>query len=351
LLGVEEGIVVSNGINPRYGDIDTYRMAASAIDEAIRNIVAVGGNPDKIALLDNFCWGNPILSPDNPDGDFKLAQLVRAAQACYDIATVFEAPFISGKDSFHNEYQIGGKTVSIPPTLLISALGTIERCDKAVSMDAKKPDDLVYILGVTRNELGGSHYYLVHDFVGNNAPTVNPLEAAKLYEALHRAITRGFVSSCHDCSEGGLAVAAAETAFAGGYGMEIDLRRVPIHSAERHGGCSLHDYDVGADVSVHPVERHGARSLHDGNVGADVSVRPLTRNDEVLFSESNSRFVVTVRPEHKEKFEEAMKGNVFGCIGRVREDAQFNVTGLDGNGIISTSIDDLKEAWQKPLRW
>lgn len=165
-----QGVVVANGINPIYGRIDTYWMAASVIDEAVRNCVAVGANPEKIAILDNFCWGNPIYSEENPDGDFKLAQLVRAAKACYEVAIGLGTPFISGKDSFHNEYKVGEKTISIPPTLLISAMGVIEDVEKAVTMDAKEAGHLVYILGETHVELGGSHYYLVNGFVGNEVP-------------------------------------------------------------------------------------------------------------------------------------------------------------------------------------
>ncbi|GAJ15911.1 unnamed protein product, partial [marine sediment metagenome] len=145
ILDSEMGVIVANGINPRYGEIDPYWMAASAIDEALRQIIAVGGNLKKVALLDNFSWGNT----NRPD---MLGALVRAAQACYDMAIVFEAPFISGKDSLNNEFQYEGKTISIPHTLLISAVSIMEDASRAVSMDFKQAGDLVYIVGTTQNE-------------------------------------------------------------------------------------------------------------------------------------------------------------------------------------------------------
>ena len=142
VLDSEMGVIVANGINPKYGDIDPYWMAASAIDEALRQIIAVGGNLKKVALLDNFCWGNT----DRPE---MLGALVRAAQACYDMAIVYETPFISGKDSLNNEFEFEGKIISIPHTLLISAIGVMEDVSRAVSMDFKQAGDLIYIVGTT----------------------------------------------------------------------------------------------------------------------------------------------------------------------------------------------------------
>lgn len=307
LIDSKRGIAVSNGINPRYGEIDTYWMAASAIDEAIRNITAVGGDPDRVAILDNFCWGNPIYSEANPDGDHKLAQLVRAAKGCYDAAVGLGTPFISGKDSFHNEYRLENKTIAIPPTLLISAIGVVPDVERAVTMDAKAAGDIVYVLGMTYDELGGSHYYMINGVRGYQAPKVNVQEAIKLYRALHKAIREGLVASCHDCSEGGIAVAAAETAFAGGLGMRIDLSKVP--SAE-----DLPDW-------------------------------------KVLFSESNSRFVVTVSPQKARAFEDTLAGCMFAAVGEITSDGRFAVSAKDGSVLVDLNIGELKEAWQAPLRW
>jgi len=295
------GIIISNGCNPKYGLIDPYAMAASAIDEAIRQIIAVGGNLNKIALLDNFCWGNT----NKPD---RLGGLVRASLACYDLAKIYETPFISGKDSLNNEYQVGDTSIAIPPTLLISAIGIMEDTTKAVSMDAKNAGNLIYILGDTKDEMGGSHYYETLNLKSNNVPMVDANSGKKLMGALSVATASGLVRACHDCSEGGLAVAAAEMAFAGELGMTLDLTNVP-------------------------------------------SSENLNRDDKLLFSESNSRFIVEVSPEYQEQFESLLEGNYFGLIGKTRSDTKFEICGLNKNKVISTDIFELKEAWQKPLRW
>ncbi len=306
ILGRSEGMAIANGINPCYGDIDTYHMVACAVDEAVRNIIAVGGRLGYIAGLDNFCWPDPIVSDKTPDGEYKLAQLVRAARALYDYTVGFGVPCISGKDSMKNDYKVGKYRISVPPTLLFSTIGKIDDVEKCVTMDAKSPGDLVYVLGVTKPELGGSQYFAMHDAVGNSVPKVDANDAIRLYNALSSAIENGLVRSCHDCSDGGLGVALAETAFAGGCGVRINLSAVPVEN--------------------------------------------LHRDDFILFSESQSRFVVTVSPDKKQAFERTLAQNRFGLVGEVAEGARFHVIGLKGNSVISADIKDLKEAWQKPLR-
>ncbi|MFO0793542.1 MAG: phosphoribosylformylglycinamidine synthase subunit PurL [Candidatus Brocadiaceae bacterium] len=301
VLGSKKGIIVSNGMNPRYGDIDPYHMAASAIDEALRQIIAVGGNLEQVALLDNFCWGNT----NKPD---RLGTLVRAAQGCYDIALAYGTPFISGKDSLNNEFVTDKETIVIPPTLLISAVAVMDDVRNAVSMDVKAPGNLIYLVGLTHAELGGSHYYYIHKYKGNNVPRVDVTSGKKIMTVLSQATRQGIVRSCHDCSEGGLAVAAAEMAFAGGYGIELNLSAV-------------------------------------------VTDAPIHRNDTMLFSESNTRFVVEIQPEHQKQFEATMKGIPCGLIGKVTAEPFFQITGLNNKVIINENINDLKEAWQSPLRW
>ncbi|MFO7772887.1 MAG: phosphoribosylformylglycinamidine synthase subunit PurL [Dehalococcoidia bacterium] len=301
VLDSDMGVIISNGINPRYGDIDPYWMAASAIDEALRQIVAVGGSLAKVALLDNFCWGNP----DKPD---RLGSLVRAAQACYDMAIVYETPFISGKDSLYNEYETENDSICIPPTLLISAVSVMSNVNRAISMDCKQEGDFIYVVGTTWNELGGSHYYNIHGYTGSNVPKVNPGKGKQLMNALSTAIEEGLVMACHDCSEGGIGVAAAEMAFAGGLGMEIFLKHVPLGE-------------------------------------------PISRDDIVLFSESNTRFLAEVGPKHKIRFENMMTGVDFAAIGRVTDRQSLEVYGTSGEKVLSASLAVLKEAWQKPLRW
>jgi len=306
LLDSYEGIVVANGICPRYSDIDTYHMTACALDEAIRNAICVGGSLKHMAALDNFCWCDPILSEKTPDGDYKLAQLVRANQALYDYTTIYGVPCISGKDSMKNDYHIGNIKISIPPTILFSIIGRIEDVRKVVSMDAKHPGELVYVLGMTYDELGGSEYFAELGFVGNKVPKVRAERAKKLYDALHEAIIEGLIESCHDCSDGGLGVALAETAFAGGWGMEIALALVPYKGEKR--------------------------------------------DDYILFSESQSRFVVTVQRENKTSFEKYLTGCPFACIGKVRSDVKFIIKGLNNKIVVNTDIYTLKESWQKTLR-
>jgi phosphoribosylformylglycinamidine synthase II len=301
LADSKKGIIVSNGINPKYGDIDTYWMAASAIDEALRQVIAVGGNLDEVALLDNFCWGNP----EKPD---RLGALVRAAQACYDIASVYGTPFVSGKDSLYNEFETGKESICIPPTLLISAMGVMDDVTKAVSMDCKATGNLIYIVGATFNELGGSHYYAVKGGIGNSVPKVYPEKGKKLMNALAAATQKGLVKACHDLSEGGIGVAAAEMAFAGGLGMNISLKNVPLGEA-------------------------------------------IERDDYILFSESNTRFLVEVAAADKAQFKKALKGVDFAKIGKVVSGAKLEITDRKGKVIVQADIGDLKEAWQKPLRW
>jgi phosphoribosylformylglycinamidine synthase len=301
LADSDKGIIVSNGINPKYGDIDTYWMAASAIDEALRQVIAVGGSLEEVALLDNFCWGNP----EKPD---RLGTLVRAAQACYDTAIAYGSPFVSGKDSLYNEYETGQESICIPPTLLISAMAVMDDINKAVSMDCKEAGNLIYIIGGTYNELGGSHYYAVHGRIGNSVPKVYPERGKELMDALSAAMGKGLVRACHDLSEGGLGVAAAEMAFAGGLGMTVNLKNVPL-------------------------------------------AEPIDRDDYILFSESNTRFLAEVAPEDKAKFEKMMSGVDFSQIGRVTDNKIFKVHGQNGKVLLSADITELKEAWQKPLRW
>ncbi len=301
VLDSEMGVVISNGINPRYGDIDPYWMAASAVDEALRQVIAVGGSLKKVALLDNFSWGNP----EKPD---RLGGLVRAAQGCADIALAYGTPFISGKDSLYNEYETGTESICIPPTLLISAMAVMEDVGRVVSMDSKKEGDLIYIVGTTYNELGGSHYYAAHGFTGNRVPKVNPEKGKKIMDSLSAAVEKGLVKACHDLSEGGIGVAAAEMAFAGGLGMKLYLDKVPLGE-------------------------------------------PIARNDAILFSESNTRFIVEVVPEDSQQFEEAMKGVALAAIGEVTGSDKFEVYGLGEEKLVSVSLMELKGAWQKPLGW
>jgi phosphoribosylformylglycinamidine synthase len=309
VLKSRRGIVISCGMNPNYGDIDPYWMAASAIDEAVRNCVAVGADPSRIAILDNFCWGNC----DRPE---TLGSLVRAAQACYDMAVALDTPFISGKDSLNNEFRPQGATdpIAIPPSLLISAIGQVEDVSRCVTMDLKEPGNLLYVVGVTRDELGGSHYEHARSQKSDarsQVPHVDRQVAKQTFLAVHRAINAGLVRSCHDLSEGGLAVAAAEMSFAGGFGASLNLEDVPFES--------------NGDFLGWPVE-------------------------ELLFSESNTRFLCEVRPENAAAFESALQEVHNARIGETTTTAKLCIK-VDGSTVIDVELAALKEAWQKPLHW
>lgn len=306
ILDSFEGVVVSHGICPNYSDIDTYHMMACAIDEGLRNYVAVGGNIDHVAGLDNFCWCDPVKSDKTPDGEYKAAQLVRANKALYEYCVAFGVPLISGKDSMKNDYQIGDTKISIPPTVLFSVIGKIADARKSVSMDVKRPDDLVYLLGDTFDELGGSEYYAELGELGSNVPKVDSTTALARYRTLNQAQRQGLIVSCHDLSDGGLGVSLAEKAFAGGYGIKASLEKVAASSG--------------------------------------------MRADKILFSESQSRLLVTIRPEQQGAFEGLFTGQSCQLIGQVTNQPELLVTGENGAVLISTPIDLLKEAWQAPLR-
>jgi len=301
-LDSDRGIALGCGLCPQFSDLDPYWMALAAIDEAVRNVVAVGGRPDRIALLDNFCWGNC----DKPD---RLAGLVRATQGCYDAAAAFAAPFISGKDSLNNEFQTdSGETINIPGTLLISALTLVDDVARCVSMDAKKTGNVILVVGETRDELGASHYYKQHGHLGANVPHVDLKTAPKIMRAVAAAIEKGLVAACHDCSEGGLAVALAEMAFAGRLGLDINLADVPV-------------------------------------------ARRLTRPDGILFSESPSRFLLEVAPDHLVEIARLFREIRFAQIGAVTDTARLIIKDAHRRPVIDADIADLKETWQKPLRW
>ena len=304
LLNSKRGLVISCGMNPHYGDFDTYHMACSAIDEAMRNAVAVGADPSKIAILDNFCWGYT-------DRAETLGSLVRSAIACYDMAVTLGTPFISGKDSLNNEFsyqdESGDKqTISIPPSLLISAMGQIEDVAKSVTMDAKESGNVVFQVGETKSELGGSHLSLVRKLSGGQAPTVDSIQAKQTFAKMHAAISGGLVRSCHDLSEGGLAVAAVEMAMAGGLGMKLDIA------------------ELAGDLSA----------------------------TEALFSESNTRFLVEVPADKADEFAQEMSSGKILCFRLGTIDSTDNLTITSGDEtVLGVKIGDAKAAWQQPLNW
>jgi phosphoribosylformylglycinamidine synthase subunit PurSL len=306
VLDSYRGVVLSQGLYPSYSDIDTYRMAACSIDTAIRNAISAGGRLEKLAILDNFCW----CDSSNPE---RLGQLREAARACRDYAIAYRTPFISGKDSMFNDFRGFDETfreemISIPPTLLVSSIGVVDDIRTCQTIDFKFPGDLVYLIGVTRDETGGSEYLAYRGemisgrrYIGDDAPSVPAEGFVTLYRALETAIDRGLVSSSLSVERGGLGLALAKSALAGMLGFSADLAAVPSETG---------------------------------------------RNDSILYSESQGRVLVSVNPARKKEFEQIFAGMQVGLIGTVTEKPVIEITGLKGNTIVRIGIDELMETYK-----
>lgn len=292
VLNNPRGVVLSQGLAPRYSDIDTYHMATASLDIAVRNAVAAGCPIDHLAILDNFCW----CSSEEPE---RLGQLKRACEAIYDLAVLYKTPFISGKDSMFNDFKgYDGNDqpikISIPPTLLVSGIGVMENVDQAVSLDPKMPGDLVYLLGQTHDELGASEYYALHGKLGNNVPETDGPANLNLYKSLSKANTHHWIASALPLTLGGLGVALAKKCIASGLGMDLRL----------------------------------LSSL---------------RLDKYLFSESTGRVLVTIDPKHKRDVE-FLFGDDAHYLGTVTNKPVLSFDGIEIN------IADLETAYKNPLK-
>jgi phosphoribosylformylglycinamidine synthase len=310
--GCREGIILAEGINPFYSDLDTYHMMASVIDEAIRRVISVGGSPDRIAGLDNFCWPDPVQSEKTPDGHYKMAQLVRAHKALYNVTTGFRVPMISGKDSMKNDSVRGGRKISIPPTVLFSTIGRMEDVGRAVTMYFKEAGDSIYVVGSTANEMGGSEYFrlLAREqgtpaSCGGNVPKLDTAQALANYRSMHAAISGELLHSSHTPTLGGLAVAFALPAIGGNLGAEIDLSALVCNG-------------------------------------------PLN-DDAKLFSESNSRFVITCAPGNEAALETLFRGLPCARVGKVTGEKRVSVSGEGGRKIVDIDIDTLRRAFKETL--
>jgi phosphoribosylformylglycinamidine synthase len=311
VLSSLRGIVFSQALLPMYSAIDAYHMTTCTIDEAVRRMVAVGGNPDHIGGVDNFCWPNIAYdSVKNPDGRFKAAQLVRSCKALYEMCMVYGIPLLSGKDSMYVDGHLPGKygeshKVSALETMQFSTVGVVEDIEKCVTMDVKCAGDRVYILGETRNELGGSEYYDLFGYIGKNVPQVFAKKFILTYNVLFSAINEGLMASAHGIYRGGIGIHLALIAMGGNLGLDIDLAEVP-----------------------------------DDNV---------KRNDTLLFSESAGRFLVTVAPRFKDEFEKKCSDIPCACIGTVASSPMVTIKDAQNNPLISVAVADLKAAWKKPF--
>lgn len=312
VLSSTRGLAFSQSLLPSYSAIDAYHMVACTIDEAVRRLVAVGADPDEIGGVDNFCWPDIQFHPEkNPDGKFKAAQLVRACKALRDICLAYKIPLLSGKDSMYVDGHLAGpygetRKISALETMQFSATSIVPDIHQCVTMDAKAPGDLVYIVGQTLDALGASEYYAHLGYIGCNAPRVAAEQFLPMYRAVSRAIAEGLVASVHGVYRGGLGVHLALTAMGGNLGMEVDL----------------------------------------GSVPRDPSIR---RVDTLLFSESPGRFVITVAPESKAAFETVMEGAVFAQVGYVIESPALMLNGFKGAAVLDVPVKELKAAWKRPF--
>ncbi|MEE9528039.1 MAG: AIR synthase-related protein, partial [Syntrophobacteria bacterium] len=305
------GLAIAQALNPTYSRIDAYHMVACTIDETVRRLLAVGGSFQHLAGVDNFCWPNIQYHPEsNPDGKLKAAQLVRANWALKDYCLDFGIPLLSGKDSMYVDGNLEGEfgerhKVSGLETLQFTGTSVIEDVQRCVTMDAKMAGDLIYVLGLTRNELAGSEYYDLFDYTGLNVPRVRIKEVIPLYQALEEAIRAELVASAHGIYRGGLGVHLALVAVAGELGLDVELAQAPSEEVKR--------------------------------------------DDLLLYSESAGRFIVTVAPEHKTDFEELFKDLACDCVGLVTAKQKLTVRGLDGKVLFRVGLQQLKSAWKKPF--
>jgi phosphoribosylformylglycinamidine synthase II len=309
--GEREGIVLSEAVNPFYSDLDTYHMARAVVDLAVRRVTAAGGDPAYIAGLDNFCWPN-VVKEEMPERSHKLAQLVRANQGLYDACLAYRVPLISGKDSMSNDCTLTSPPISVPPTLLVSVISRIDDVELALTLDVKQAGDLIYVLGETHPELGGSEFLRAYGemtrgagYVGGGVPVLDAELSRRLCERLHRAACRRLLRSAHAVALGGLAVGLARKTMAGRLGAEIDLKAVPGTAAD---------------------------------------------DTTLLYSESTGRLLVTVSPEQRREFEGLTGGLPCALIGRVTAAGRLRFTGTGGGGIIDVSLDEMLASWKNRLR-
>lgn len=332
--GSKRGVTVTHGICPRVGDDDTLAMAQLAVDEAYRSHIALGGDPLKASALDNFCWPDPVQSPGTPDGEYKLAQLVRASQGLREICLAYTLPLISGKDSMKNDVRLGGVKVSVRPTLLVSLIGITEDIELSPGSDFKQPDDVVYVIGPEANlfgrpaddrepndygpfAFGGSSFeYLLcgrakpsmnYSFAEaphlGAAPRVSIATAPAYFRQVADCIQQGLFSSIHDCSDGGIAVAVAESMIGGRQGVRLDFSGL----AERSSRVS------GTTPSL----------------------------SEILFNEEPSRFVVSVPRNRQREFEQVFDPRHQVLVGYTASDPILNI-----EGTLKLPLTELVRAWK-----
>ncbi len=296
ILDSMSGIAVGLGINPLYGKIDSYYMAMSNCGEAARNVVACGGEINRAAFMDNFCWG------DITDEKI-LGELVMASRGCYDAAKILNIPFVSGKDSLNNCYYLKDKKVNIPGTLLITCVAPHTDIEKVAGSDFKKPENIIYLIGETYDETGGSILREVLGIKNGVVPRLRKDISLKILIKVQGAIKKRFMKSCHDLSDGGLSSGLIEMCFSG-VGAEIDLSKMN---------------------------------------NSDIIVK--------LFSESNSRFLVEVDNKDEKSFEEFMQDIPFYRIGHTLKEKVVRIKESKDTVVYEDSIQNIKSLWKSPIKW
>ncbi len=241
----KEAVSISCGLNPRLSYYDTYLMTEYAVDEAVRNSICQGADLDKLVLIDNYCWPDPIAKNSNPDGDHKLAGLVRSCKALYDIATAYGTPFVSGKDSMKNDFigkmSAGDKVkISVPPTLLVTAMGYIPDTKRLITSSFKEGDDCIALLG---EPLGGLKYSEYHRYFQTDQSIPEYIDYKRqtsLYRNISKTLDMNLLNSIHDISDGGLITSIVESMIGGELGAEImtnykDMNLTKFFFSERAG--------------------------------------------------------------------------------------------------------------------
>lgn len=316
VLGRKEGIAITQALNPTQSKIDTYWMTMNVFEEAVRRVTAVAGIrfnngvPERIGAVDNFCWPEIRYGPENPDGKYKAAQLLRSLEALAEFQKKFGIPLLAGKDSMYIDGWLKGKfgekqRISGLPCLQITVAASIDDVEKCQTPDFKCSGDLICIIGETRNELGASELYEMFGYTGLNIPKTDIETLKKNIRAVSAAIDDEIVSAVQPITRGGLIVDLAKMAIAGDLGAEIDLRKIPL--------------------------------------------RDIRLNCQALYSETNTRFIVTFELKKKEEFEKILQENgcQYGIIGVVIEEKTVKVSGLEGKEFINEKIEALREAYKR----
>jgi phosphoribosylformylglycinamidine synthase len=309
------GVAIASGINAKVAHVDTYLSAVLSIDEAVRNLVSSGGDPDMTCLVDNFCWPDPLPGKNNPDHAHKMAQLVRSCAALYDVATAWGMPFVSGKDSMKNDFTGLGPDgrrvkISVPPTVLITAMARVPDVRRLVGSDFKGPDELIFVVGPDQDwPIHGSEFdgefsfdHMSSDLtVPIDFPELDFMRIADIYRRVHDVLNAGLLRSIHDVSDGGLFASIAESAIGGRRGVR--LTAIPRTCRE----------------DAFETDRWLASLFHEGP----------------------GRFVVSIKENHREEFLSRFSGLEM-CVTEIGHTTIDELSGVQTAG-------DSAEIWLDPL--